>query len=133
MLFKQAAMILVREMPVLAAARVIEVSDTRLWRIAQLYLAQALSKKAVAVDETASKRGRDYVTVFIDLNRKQKPVIFATPGKGKGCLTLFCPSCVNMAAITTISPRWSTTYRQPSWPPSTMASPASTLSWTGPM
>ncbi|CAO0821877.1 hypothetical protein DFAR_2710006 [Desulfarculales bacterium] len=57
---------------------------------------QALSKmdlvrggggKAVARDETASKRGYNYVTVFIDLDRKQKPVIFVTPGKG--CLVLF--------------------------------------------
>ncbi|CAO0822261.1 hypothetical protein DFAR_2910035 [Desulfarculales bacterium] len=45
--------------------------------------------KAVALDETASKWGHNYVTIFIDLNRKQKPVIFVTPGKGKSCLVLF--------------------------------------------
>ena len=56
-------------------------------------MAQALSKmdlggvKAVALDETASKRGHNYVTVFIDLDRKQKPVIFVTIGKG--CLVMF--------------------------------------------
>ena len=77
------------------AARIIGVSDTRLWRVVQFYVTQALSKmdlggvKAVALDETASKRGHNYVTVFIDLDRKQKPVIFVTPGKGKGCLVLF--------------------------------------------
>ncbi|CAO0824071.1 hypothetical protein DFAR_4040030 [Desulfarculales bacterium] len=32
MLFEQAAMTLVREMPVLAAARIIGVNNTRLWR-----------------------------------------------------------------------------------------------------
>ncbi|CAO0822112.1 hypothetical protein DFAR_2810031 [Desulfarculales bacterium] len=42
--------------------------------------------KAVALDETASKRSHNYVTIFIDLDRRQKPVIFVTPGKGKGCL-----------------------------------------------
>ncbi|CAO0824313.1 hypothetical protein DFAR_570026 [Desulfarculales bacterium] len=53
-------------------------------------MAQTLSKvdlggvKAVALDETASKRGHNYATVFIDLDRKQKPVIFVPPGKGKG-------------------------------------------------
>ena len=31
----------------------------------------------------------DYVTVFIDLDRKQKPVIFVAPGKGKQCLAKF--------------------------------------------
>ncbi|CAO0824129.1 hypothetical protein DFAR_410002 [Desulfarculales bacterium] len=63
----------------------------------QFYMAQALSKmdlggvKAVALDEAAAKRGHNCVTVFIDLDRKQKPVIifFITPDKGKGCLVLF--------------------------------------------
>jgi transposase len=32
---------------------------------------------------------RTLPTVFIDLDKKQKPVIFVTPGKGKHCLTLF--------------------------------------------
>ncbi|EKD98675.1 MAG: hypothetical protein ACD_23C00315G0001, partial [uncultured bacterium] len=95
LLFEQAALTLVREMPVLAVARIIGVSDTRLWRVVQYYVAQALSRmdlggvKAVALDETASKRGHNYVTVFIDLDRKQKPVIFVTPGKGKDCLVQF--------------------------------------------
>ncbi|CAO0819880.1 hypothetical protein DFAR_1160009 [Desulfarculales bacterium] len=44
---------------------------------------------AVALNETTSKRGHNYVTVFIDLNRKQKPIIFVTPGNGKGWLILF--------------------------------------------
>ncbi|CAO0822898.1 hypothetical protein DFAR_3360025 [Desulfarculales bacterium] len=44
MLFEQAAMTLVQEMPVPAAARVIGVSDTRLWWMVQFYVAQALSK-----------------------------------------------------------------------------------------
>ncbi|CAO0822214.1 hypothetical protein DFAR_2880002 [Desulfarculales bacterium] len=40
--------------------------------------------KAVALDETASKRGYNYVTVFIDLDRKRKPVIFVIPWQGQG-------------------------------------------------
>ena len=95
LLFEQAAMTLLREMPVLAAARIIGVSDKRLWRVVHYYVAQALSRldlsgvKAVALDETACKRRHNYVTVFIDLDRKQKPVIFVTPGKGKDCLVQF--------------------------------------------
>lgn len=95
LLFEQAALTLVREMPVLAAARIIGVSDTRLWRVVHHYVGQALSGldlstvKAVALDETASKRRHNYVTVFIDLDRKKKPVIFVTPGKGKQCLVQF--------------------------------------------
>ncbi|CAO0821009.1 hypothetical protein DFAR_2060011 [Desulfarculales bacterium] len=44
LLFEQAAMTLVREMPVLTVARIIGVSDTQLWRMVQVYVAQVLSK-----------------------------------------------------------------------------------------
>jgi len=95
MLFEQFAMTLVKEMPVLAAARIIGINDKRLWRIVQYYVAQALTElllkdtHAFGLDETASKRGHNYVTVFIDLKRKEKPVIFATPGKGKKTVKAF--------------------------------------------
>jgi transposase len=89
LLFEQAAMTLVREMPVLAAARIMEITDQRLWRVVNFYVQQAMQDidlsnlEAFGLDETASKRGHNYVTVFIDLERDTKPVIFATPGKGK--------------------------------------------------
>ena len=35
------------------------------------------------------KRGHNYVTVFIDLDRTQKPVVFVTPVKGKRCIARF--------------------------------------------
>ncbi len=94
-LFEQAALLLAREMPVLAAARIIEITDHRLWRIVEHYVAEAVSEldlsgvKAFAFDETASKRGHNYVTVFIDLDRKRRPVVFATPGKGKQTVAAF--------------------------------------------
>ncbi len=89
LLFEQAAMTLVREMPVLAVARIIGITDKRLWRIVEHYVSEALRRldlsdlTAFAFDETASKKGQNYVTVFIDADRKKEPVIFATPGKGK--------------------------------------------------
>ncbi|MBT8764479.1 ISL3 family transposase [Desulfohalobiaceae bacterium Ax17] len=95
LLFEQVALALVREMPVSAAARIIEVTDKRLWRVVNHYVSKALSKldfssvTAVGLDETSSKKGHNYVTVFIDLDRKDRPVIFATPGKGKDCLKRF--------------------------------------------
>lgn len=95
LLFEQAAMTLVREMPVLAAARIIAITDNRLWRIVQFYVQQAMqgldlsNLEAFGLDETASKRGHNYVTVFIDLERETKPVIFATPGKGKATVKEF--------------------------------------------
>jgi transposase len=95
LLFEQAALMLVREMPVLAAARIMEVTDKRLWRIIEHYVGRALAEldlkslKAFAFDETASKRGHNYVTVFIDLERERSPVVFATPGKGKATVKAF--------------------------------------------
>ena len=77
LLFEQVALTLAREMPVSAAARIIEITDKRLWRIVEHYVAKAVAAfdlsavRAVGLDETASKRGHNYVTVFIDMDRSQ--------------------------------------------------------------
>ncbi|SHM00381.1 ISL3 family transposase [Vreelandella subglaciescola] len=95
LLFEQAAMALVREMPVLAAARLIEITDKRLWRIVHHYVGRMLEQldlsqvKAVGLDETAAKRGHRYVTVFLDMQRKTEPVVFAVPGRGKATVEAF--------------------------------------------
>ena len=95
LLFEQAALMLAREMPVLAAARIIGITDQRLWRIVEHYVGQAVARldlarvSALGLDEMASKRGHNDVTVFIDLDRTQKPVVFVTPVKGKRCLARF--------------------------------------------
>src|SRR3984957_9873399 len=95
LLFEQAALMLVREMPVLAAARIIEITDKRLWRIVEHYVGRAVERldlrklAAVGLDETAAKRGHTYVTVFIDLDRREKPVVFVTPGRGKETVVKF--------------------------------------------
>ena len=95
LLFEQAALLLVREMPVLAAARIMEITDQRLWRIVLHYVGQAVARldltrvTAIGLDETAAKRGHTYVTVFIDLDRTDKPVVFVTPGRGKDTVAKF--------------------------------------------
>src|SRR5487761_1420273 len=95
LLFEQAALLLMREMPVAAAGRIIGVTDKRLWRVLQFYIGKAIDRldlsdvQAIALDETAAKRGHEYVTVFIDLDAAEKPVLFVTPGKGKECMTAF--------------------------------------------
>ena len=43
LLFEQAALMLAREMPVLTAARIMEVADKRLWRIIEHYVGKALT------------------------------------------------------------------------------------------
>ena len=95
LLFEQAAMSLVKEMPVLAVSRQLEISDKRLWRIVHHYVDRMLGElnlcnvATVGVDETASRRGQRYVTVFLDMQRKQEPVIFAVPGHGKDTIEAF--------------------------------------------
>ena len=75
LLFEQAALMLVREMPVLAAARIIEITDKLLWRIVEHYVGRAVKRldlsklAAFGLDESAGTRGRSYVTAFIDLDR----------------------------------------------------------------
>lgn len=94
LLFEQVAMLLVREMPVSSAAKIIETTDKRLWRIVHHYVSKAMSRldlsglAALGLDET-SLRGHEYVTIFVDLDRSTRPVIFATPGEGRGCLKAF--------------------------------------------
>lgn len=95
LLFEQAALVLVREMPVNAAARIIGITDKRLWRIVFHYVRRALSQFdcskvcSIGLDETASKRGHNYVTVFIDMDKTSEPVLFATSGRGKKTIQEF--------------------------------------------
>ena len=95
LLFEQALLSLVREMPVKACAKYVGVNDKRIWRVIKHYVSQALlamdlsALKAIGLDETASKRGHNYVTVFIDMDRHDKPVVFAIPGKGKETVKQF--------------------------------------------
>ena len=78
-----------REMPVKACVEYIGVTDKRVWRVIKQYVSRPLLEmnlsklKAIGLDETASKRGHNDVTVFIDMDRTDKPVLFATSVKGK--------------------------------------------------
>ncbi|MCR2830250.1 MULTISPECIES: ISL3 family transposase [Acidithiobacillus] len=75
----------VREMPVLTVARLIGETDTLLWRVIDHYVPEARTRvdmahvHAVGVDETSSRRGHDYITLFVDLEARR--LLFATPGK----------------------------------------------------
>lgn len=95
LLFEQAALMLAREMPVASAARIMGITDKRLWRVVLHYVEQAMAEldlstvEAIGLDETASKRGHNYITVFIDMQRRERPVLFAVPGKGKAAVAAF--------------------------------------------
>lgn len=93
LLFEALIMILCKDMPVNTVARTIGEHDTRIWRVLDHYVAGARAKAdfsevtKVGVDETASKRGHNYVSLFVDLDKSQ--VLYATEGKGSGTLEKF--------------------------------------------
>lgn len=95
LLFEQALLILCRDILVIKVAEVADVSDHRIWRVLEHYVNKAISKmdlsqmNGIGVDETASKRRHKYVTVFVDMDRETKPVVFATSGKGKDTFSKF--------------------------------------------
>lgn len=93
LLFEAFAMSLVRMMPVASAATILGEWDTRIWRIIEHYVDKALEEldlselSAVGVDETARKRGHNYISAFVDLEKKG--AVFVTPGRGKDTIKAF--------------------------------------------
>jgi len=93
LLFEALVMTLVSAMPVNAVARLIGEHDTRLWRVVHHYVDQAhartdlASVNRVAVDETASRRGHNYITLFADID--QARVAFVAEGKDAATVAAF--------------------------------------------
>jgi transposase len=84
LLFEAFVMALVKDMPVAAAARLVGEYDTRLWRVVQHYVETAVARmdlsdlRRVAIDETAAKRGQNYISLFVDMDARK--VVFVTEG-----------------------------------------------------
>ena len=78
LLFEQSVLVPAREMPVKACAEYVGIRDKRIWRIIKHYVSKALALmdlsalKAIGFDETAAKRGHNYVTVFIDMDKERQ-------------------------------------------------------------
>lgn len=93
LLFEALVMALVREMPVAAVGRIVGEHDTRLWRILHHYVGQARARadfsevRAVGLDETASRRGHNYITLFADLDGSR--LLYATEGRNAEVLGRF--------------------------------------------
>ena len=84
---------LVKVMPVLAVARLVGEHDTLVWRMVNHYVDLARSKAdyskvtEVGMDETAARRGHDYMAIFVDM--AERKVLFATPGKDSATVATF--------------------------------------------
>lgn len=93
LLFEALVMTLVKEMPVAAIARLVTEHDTRLWRIIHYHVdaaraeADFSSVRSVGVDEKASRRGHNYLTLFVDLEESR--LLFATESRESATLTAF--------------------------------------------
>ena len=111
LLFEALVMAMVREMPVLTVARLVRETDQRLWRVLDHYVAKAREAvdmsevHAIGVDETSSRRGHDYISLFVDLEAKR--LLFATPGKDAKTFEKFAEDLQahggNAEAITEVS------------------------------
>lgn len=93
LLFEAMVMTMVSAMPVKAVARIVGEHDTRLWRVVHHYVDEGRARTdaaevtRVAIDETAARRGHDYITLFVDID--QARVLFASAGKDAATVAAF--------------------------------------------
>ncbi len=76
---------LCRAMPVRQVAQLLGVSDMRIWRTLDHYVDQARAQEdfsavtSIGIDETAARRGHDYISLFHDLDAAA--LLFACEGR----------------------------------------------------
>ena len=93
LLFEALLMTMLSAMPVNRVAKMVGEHDTRLWRVLHHYVDQARVRSdasdvtRVAIDETAARRGHDYITLFVDID--QARVRFATEGRDADTVAAF--------------------------------------------
>lgn len=93
LLFEALVVTLCKQMPVNTVATHLGVSDDALWRVLAYYTEAAREQenfsavKALGIDETASKRGQHYITLFHDLEAKR--LLFACPGANQAAIKSF--------------------------------------------
>ena len=94
LLFEAMVMLLAAEMPVWDIAQIMDEEDTRLWRLIRRLVDKAHAEKdwsqvkAIAVDETSSRRGWRYVTVIMDM--ESRAVLYLARGRDSNALNEFC-------------------------------------------
>jgi transposase len=102
MLFEAFVLALAKEMPVFRIGELVGEHDTRIWRIVRFHVGRAHAKKdysavtEVGCDETSSRKGHNYVTVFADMDSGE--VMFATQGKDSGTVKAFAEALPKHAA-----------------------------------
>ncbi len=116
--FEAMTLLLLREMPVAAVARIVGENDTRLWRMLKAHVAVAYPQAdwsnvvCVGCDEMSVRKGHHYVSVFCDMIGKR--VLFAVEGKDKSVWESFAKALEehngHLRAITELSMDMSPAY-----------------------
>lgn len=93
LLFEAFILTLAKQMPIATLAACVGEHDTRLWRVLAHYVREARAAadwsgvRRVGLDETASQRGQEYVSLFVDLDARQ--VLTVTEGKDARTVATF--------------------------------------------
>jgi len=102
-LFEAFIMILAKEMPVSSISKLIGEHDTRIWRIINWHVYGAYKEKdfsdvkKVGCDETSSRKGHKYVTIFADMDNGN--VLYATEGKSSDTVESFAEELPKHKAV----------------------------------
>jgi transposase len=95
LLFEALVMLVARDMPVAALARMVGEHDTRLWRLIRAHVDEAREAvdmqavNALVVDETSRAKGHDYVTLFVE-PKEESRVLFVADGRKSDTFEAFC-------------------------------------------
>lgn len=98
LMFEGYAMLIMADMPIAKAARVLRCDEKSLTNILDYWVGKAVDErsladvKSIAIDETSFKKGHDYVTVVIDAAKRA--VIDVEPGKDKSTVENFADKLV---------------------------------------
>jgi len=85
LLFEALILQLASNMPINKVSKLTGISNYRIWELLKRYVNDTLEKsdytslEIVGIDETSSRKGHNYITLFVDL--KKKKVIFISDGK----------------------------------------------------
>jgi transposase len=87
-----------KAMPMRKVGETVREHDTLVWRIVEHHVGAARAKedfsavRRVGMDETAARRGQDYISLFADLDAGR--VLFATEGRVGGTVKAFAADLV---------------------------------------
>jgi len=98
LMFEALIMALAKEMTISGIAKLVGEYDTRLWRVVRHYVEQAHGEQpwdevqAVAIDETATRKGHRYATVVVEIDlelQREARLLFMTPERKAACVGEF--------------------------------------------